>query len=82
MRVSKRRFFNNLRRPRFNAVKAVIAHLGPPFGKKTARLIREIVALERRKPENAGVAVAGFLGQDEEVKEQKFVLERIERLLV
>jgi hypothetical protein len=29
--------------------------------KKTARLIREIVALERRKPENAGVTVAGFL---------------------
>jgi hypothetical protein len=28
------------------------------------------------------VAVAGFLGQDEEVKEQKFVLERLERLLV
>jgi hypothetical protein len=50
--------------------------------KKTARSIREIVALERRKPENARVAVAGFLGQDEEVKGQKFVLERLERLLV
>jgi hypothetical protein len=50
--------------------------------KKTARLIREIVGLERRKQENARVAVAGFLGQDEEVKEQKFVLERLERLLV
>lgn len=50
--------------------------------KKTARSIREIVALERRKPENATVAVAGFLGQDEEVKEQKFILERLERLLM
>ncbi len=50
--------------------------------KKTARLIRDIVALERRKPEDARVAVAGFLGQDEEVKEQKLVLERLERLLV
>jgi hypothetical protein len=28
------------------------------------------------------VAVAGFLGQDEEVKEQKLALERLERLLV
>ena len=50
--------------------------------KKTARLIRDIVALERRKPEDATVAVAGFLGQDEEVKEQKLVLDRLERLLV
>ena len=50
--------------------------------KKTARLIRDIVALERRKPEDATVAVAGFLGQDEEVKEQKLALERLERLLV
>ncbi len=50
--------------------------------KKTARLIRDIVALERRKPEDARVAVAGFLGQDEEVKEQKLALERLERLLV
>jgi hypothetical protein len=50
--------------------------------KKTARLIRDIVALERRKPENASVAVAGFLGQDEEVKGQKFVLEKLEKLLV
>ena len=50
--------------------------------KKTARLIRDIVALERRKPEDARVAVAGFLGQDEEVKEQKLALDRLERLLV
>jgi len=50
--------------------------------KKTARLIRDIVALERRKPEDASVAVAGFLGQDEEVKEQKLALERLERFLV
>ena len=50
--------------------------------KKTARLIRDIVALERRKPVDARVAVAGFLGQDEEVKEQKLALERLERLLV
>jgi hypothetical protein len=32
--------------------------------------------------EDARVPVAGFLGQDEEVKEQKLVLERLERLLV
>ena len=50
--------------------------------KKTVRLVRDIVALERRKPEDARAAVAGFLGQDEEVKEQKLVLERLERLLV
>jgi hypothetical protein len=50
--------------------------------KKTVRLIRDIVALERRKPEDASVAVAGFLGQDEEVKEQKLALESLERLLV
>ena len=50
--------------------------------KKTARLTRDIVALERRKPEDARVAVAGFLGQDEEVKEQKLALERLEGLLV
>jgi hypothetical protein len=34
------------------------------------------------RTENARVAVAGFLGQDKEVKEQKFVLERLERLLM
>ena len=50
--------------------------------KKTARLIRDIVALERRKPQDARVAVAGFLGQDEEVQEQKLALESLERLLV
>jgi hypothetical protein len=50
--------------------------------KKTVRLVRDIVALERRKPDDARVAVAGFVGQDEEVKEQKFVLERLERFLV
>jgi len=50
--------------------------------KKTARLIRDIVALERRKPEDASVAVARFLGQVEEVKEQKLALERLERLLL
>ena len=50
--------------------------------KKTVRLVRDIVALERRKPDGARVAVAGFVGQDEEVKEQKFVLERLERFLV
>jgi hypothetical protein len=50
--------------------------------KKTARLMRDIVALERRKPEDARMAVPGFLGQDEEVKEQKLALERLERLLV
>jgi hypothetical protein len=49
---------------------------------KTARFMRDIVALERRKPDDASVAVAGFLGQDEEVKEQKLALERLERLLV
>jgi hypothetical protein len=49
--------------------------------KKTARLIRDILALERRKPEDARVVV-GFLGQDEEVKEQKLALEKLERLLV
>jgi hypothetical protein len=50
--------------------------------KKTVRLVRDIVALERRQPDDARVAVAGFVGQDEEVKEQKFVLERLERFLV
>ena len=50
--------------------------------KKTVQLMRDIAALERRKPEDARVVVAGFLGQDEEVKEQKLVLERLERLLV
>jgi hypothetical protein len=50
--------------------------------KKTARLIRDIVALERRKPQDARVAVAGFLGQDEEAQEQKLALENLERLLV
>jgi len=49
--------------------------------KKTVRLVRDIVALERRKPDDARVEVAGFVGQDEEVKEQKFVLERLERFL-
>jgi hypothetical protein len=44
-------------------------------------LTRDIVALERRKPEDARVAVAGFLGQDEEVKEQKLALERLDGLL-
>jgi hypothetical protein len=50
--------------------------------KKTARLIRDIVALERRKPQDARVAVAGFLGQDEEAQEQKLALENLQRLLV
>jgi hypothetical protein len=32
--------------------------------KKTVRLVRDIVALERRKPDDARVAVAGFVGTD------------------
>ena len=58
-KVARGKFVAYSRRPRFNIVKAVIAHLGPPFGEPLSQLKPTLFSVLAHQP-NANARSSEF----------------------